>query len=272
MKTTKIHIALFISSLLWLASSCAHDSLPIYEDVDRVYFAWARPVVPQESDEVKVNLGYDNPIKSDSTIQVEVLLIGHVSDEDRPIAAELIKAESSAVSGQDIEILPSFIPAKEVKGKLKIKIKNSEKLETTTLMARIRLVPNDYFHVDYTAAYNAPSKNGLEYNVYFDAKADMPSLWADPEAGFRLTTYFGSYSKVKLQLICEVCGVTRDYFMHDPATENAVDVLNARIPSSVAYGWISQVNRYLRNYRETEGESLRDENGNVITIGSTGII
>jgi hypothetical protein len=252
-----------------LALSCTHDSLPTYEDVDRIYFAWARPVIPLGSDETKVNLGYDNPVKNDSTIHVEVLLMGRVSDKDRPITAELIKSESSAVPEQDIEILPSFIPAGEVKGQLVVKIKNSEKLETTTLMARIRLTPNEYFHVDFTTAYDAPLKNGLEYNVYFDAKADMPSLWADPEAGAILTGYFGTYSKVKLQLICEVCGVTWDYFMHDPATEKAIDALNAKIPSEMSYGWCSQMNRYLQNYRDDNGTSLLDENGNVIRMGTT---
>ncbi|GAB6009861.1 hypothetical protein FACS1894179_00610 [Bacteroidia bacterium] len=269
MKATKTNIVLFIGLLLVYASSCTHDSLPTYEDVDRIYFAWARPVIPQGSDETKVNLGYDNPVKNDSVIHVEVLLMGRVSDKDRPIAAEVIKAESSAIQGQDIEILPSVIPAGEVGGFLGIKVKNSGRLETTTLMGRIRLLPNEYFHVDFTTAYNAPTKSGLEYNVYFDAKADMPSLWADPESGAMLTMYFGVFSNVKLQLICDVCGLTRDFFMHDPATQKAKDVLDARIPSEVSYGIVAQVNRYLDQYYTEHGVSLTDENGYVIKMGST---
>jgi hypothetical protein len=269
----KKNSVLLTSLFLLLAAACSHDTLPVYEDVDRVFFKWARPtndvmeIVGKSSDQIKVNLGYDNPVKNDSTIFVEVSMMGFVSDQNRPISAEVIKNESSAVEGHDIEILPSFIPAGEVEGKLGIKVKNSEKLTNTTLMARLRLAPNEYFHVDYTQTRVSGNKNGLEYNVYFDAKADMPSLWADASAAVQLNAYFGPYSNVKLQVICEVCGFTRDYFMHDPGTENALDVLNARLPATVAMGLISQVNRYLKQYEKENGEPLKDENGSVIYMG-----
>jgi hypothetical protein len=270
----KKNSVLLTSLFLWLAAACSYDTLPVYEDVDRVFFKWARPtddnreIKEGSSDQIKVNLGYDNPVKSDSTIFVEVSMMGYVSGQNRLISAEVIKNESSAVEGQDIELLPSFIPAGEVTGRLAIKVKNSDKLANTTLWARIRLVPNEYFHVDYIQTRISGNKNGLEYDVYFDAKADMPSLWADPAAGNQLTRYFGAYSKAKLQLICEVCGFTRDYFMHDPGTI-ALDVLNARIPPEAANGLISQVNRYLKQYQSEHGdEPLRDEDGKVISMGT----
>jgi hypothetical protein len=271
----KKNSVLLISSFLLLAFACNYDTLPVYEDVDRVFFKWARPtndlteIVEKSSDQIKVNLGYDNPVKSDSIILIDVSMMGHVSAQDRPISVEVIKNESSAVEGQDIEILPSFIPAGEVEGQLAIKVKNSEKLTNTTLSARIRLVPNEYFHVDYIQTRVSGNKNGLEYNIYFDAKVEMPSLWADPAAGLRLTAYFGVYSNVKLQVICDVCGFTREYFMHDPGTEIALDVLTARFSTTVVMGLISQVNRYLKQYAKEHGEPLRDENGNVISMGLT---
>ncbi|KAA6347658.1 hypothetical protein EZS27_004875 [termite gut metagenome] len=269
MKTT--NIALFISLLILLAS-CDHDSLPTYKDVDRIYFQYAgNPITAGTSDQVKINLGYDNPIKSDSIVRVKVKLMGHLSDVDRPFKCGVISQESSAVQGEDVEILFSVIPAGKEVGDLLIKVKNSTKIETTTLLARIRLLPNEYFHVDYTQTYPVSStKNGLEYNIYFDCKTDMPSLWADPSGGARLTQYFGKYSNVKFDLICEVCGVTREYFMHNPEIESAIDVVNARIPTAVSWGWISQINRYLTAYKNShDGEPLRDENGEEIKMGLT---
>lgn len=272
MKTIKINAALFICLLTMFMSSCTYDSLPTYEDVDRIYFTWAQTNVVQNSgkvfDKIEVNLGYDTPVRSDSTIYIPVSLMGHVSGKDRPINAELIKAESSAIEKQDIEILPSFIPAGKETGTLRIKINNTEKLETTVLMARIRLVPNECFHVDFTRVLGSSEKSALEYNVYFDAITEAPNLWLG-ESGVRLTAYFGEYSNVKLQLICDVCGVTRDFFMYDPATtEDAMKVLDARMPTFLANGMIAQVNRYLDQYKkEHNDESLTDENGKDIKMG-----
>jgi hypothetical protein len=267
MKTT--NIALFISLLILLVS-CEHDSLSTYKDVDRIYFQYAGNTPPAStSDEVKINLGYDNPIKSDSIVTIKVKLMGHLSDVNRPFKYEVITRESSAVQGTDVEILPSFIPARQEVGELLIKVYNSTKIETATLLARIRLLPNEYFHVDYTQTYPVSStKNGLEYNIYFDCKTDMPSLWADRDGENRLADYFGTYSNVKFNLICEVCGVTREYFMHNPETEKAIDVVNKRIPVEIARGWISQLNRYLKAYKNShDGEPLTDENGEEVTMG-----
>ncbi|MFT4223207.1 DUF4843 domain-containing protein [Dysgonomonas sp.] len=274
MKTNKINAALLICLLATLMSSCAYDSLPVYEDVDRVYFLWARINPTQSttasSDKVEVNLGYDNPVKSDSTISISVSLMGRVSDKDRPVNAELIKTESSAVQGQDIEFLPSFIPAGQETGKLRVRINNTKKLESTVLMARIRLIPNEYFHVDFTeVGFLQKEKSALEYNIYFDAIAEAPNLWRG-ETGVMLNQYFGSYSNAKFQLICDVLGITRDFFMYDPETESAMDVLNARIPSELSYGMIAQINRYLDQYEKEHGKKPTDENGVEIKMG-TGI-
>jgi len=278
MKTT--FIKLFVFSIMLFAISCNNDKLTTYEDVDRIYFTWAgtQPALPNGNAQLTVALGYDVPLKADSTIQVKVNLMGKVSNVDRPFSAELIPSESSAIQGEDIEILPSVIPALSEKGDLRIKLINdTAKLTKKTLMARIRLLPNEYFHVDYTQAIWQGGRNALEFDIFFDAKTDMPNLWSNTTTGVMLTAYFGKYSKVKLNLICEVCGVTRDFFMYDPATENPSQVLNARMPTVLIYGMISQCNRYLKAYAEEhkddeDGGILKDENGEVITIGNTNIL
>ena len=267
-------IKLYVCLVMLFAISCTNDKLLIYEDVDRVYFSWANlhPALGG-SPQIHVNLGYDVPIKKDSIINLKVNLMGYISDVDRPISAEIILDESTAISGEDIEILPSFIPAKLETGNLRIKLNNSKKVGTTTLTAKIRLIPNEYFSVDFTKPISVyDGKNALEFEVSFDAKTDMPSLWADPNSGVRLTAYFGKYSNTKLNVICEACGVTRDFFMHDPATENALDVLNTRIPTPVTYGMISLVNRYLSAYKAEHGEPMLDEYGEEIKTGLPSII
>jgi len=264
-------IKLFVFSIVLFAVSCANDKLPTYKDVDRIYFKWAEtlPTSADGAPQIKINLGYDIPMKDDSIINVKVNMMGRLSDIDRPVSVALIPTESSAILGEDIEILPSVIPANLDEGVVRIRLINSEKIATNTVMARIRLVPNDYFHVDFTQSLGSQGgRNALEYDIFFDAKTDMPNLWADPTVGVRLTAYFGKYSNAKLTLICEACGVTRDFFMYDPATEVALDVLNARIPMQVTYGMISQVNRYLNAYKLAhDGQPMLDEFGDEMKTG-----
>lgn len=219
MSMKKIVLTVMIAA--GVLTSCDYDALPTYDDVDRIYFdyaSWALTELNKQnydtSNPNKLNIlfGYDKVIKTDSTIAVKVKTMGNLAAVDRPVAVELIAGESSAVEGEDFEILPSVIPAVETTGTLRIKLKNTEKLRTTTLLARFRLAPNDYFHVDYTYvrsdSYNIMS--GIEYYIYFDAKKEMPSLWQAMLSRFQ--TFFGPYSHTKLDAICAATGFPREYF------------------------------------------------------------
>jgi hypothetical protein len=250
--------------------SCKKDELPVYEDVSRVYFYWASAQSFEQVNNVMVNLGYDTPMKPDSTIAVLIRVMGRISDVDRPVAVEVIRSESTAVPGEDIEVT-GIVPAGYNVGLVYIKLKNTEKLLTNTLQARIRLVPNDYFHVDWNGnSATQNSTSGIEYNVSFDAKTDMPNLWKDAAP---MRSYWGTWSRVKELTIYEVLGVTREFFTYDPATESATAVCNSRIPSALAIGMVASVNRYLRKYKEEhDGNPLVDENGLEVKMGVSSII
>lgn len=267
MKT--IDIKLFIAgALLLLMPSCSEDKLSLYEDVDRVFFAWAAPDLGSARNENsgKVDLGYDNPVKSDSIIKIKVRLMGKISAIDRPVTAELVQTESTAIYGEDIEFLPSVMPADSVNGYLLVKVKNSDKLTKLTLLARIHLTPNEYFHTDMDAFKTRYEiMNGLEFNLRFDSKTEIPNLWADSPD---IVRYFGTWSRVKEAMIYDVLGLTRDFFMYNPSTEDAITVTRSRITSELALGMCSSINRYLEAYKKTHnGETLKDENGNDVKIG-----
>jgi hypothetical protein len=242
-------------------ASCKEEKLPVYDDVSRVYFYWtvAPSDSPERFDNKMVSLGYDTPMKADSTFAVRVRTMGRISDVDRTVKAEIVVAESTAKVGEDIEIVGGTVAAGARDGYIYVKVKNTEKLLTNTLYARIRLVPNENFHVDW-------SENGsTEYRVRFDAKGDIPNLWNDAPL---LKDYFGEWSRVKEMTICEVLGIDREFFTYDQATENAVEVCDSRIPQGLAYGMIGAVNRWLRQYRiDHDDKPLLDENGKEVKMG-----
>jgi hypothetical protein len=249
-------------------ASCKPDSVPTYEDVNRVYFGWATSTSsPAYLNNIFVSMGYDSPVKADSTIAVRVRSLGRMADVDRPVAAEVIRAESSAVPGEDIQIVGGSIPAGKRDGYIYVKVINSDKLLTDVLQARIRLVPNDWFHVDWNDNHlTSGNTSGIEYNVWFDAMVEMPNLWKD--ASSTISQYFGSWSRVKEMTIYQVLGFDREFFTYDPtAGKTAAQVLNERIPSALVYGMVAAVNRYLRAYKEANGNPLLDENGFEVKMG-----
>ncbi|MDR1757187.1 MAG: DUF4843 domain-containing protein [Culturomica sp.] len=279
---------LSIGALLFCAAACSGDDLPVYEDVDRVLFSWptTSPVSPNTT---RFSFGYDIPMKPDSIISVGVRLMGRFSDQDRPIKAEVIWAESS-VTPEDIEFLPSVIRAKSRNGTLYVKLKNTDKLLTKTLQAKIRLAPNEYFHVDRnTYQVGGSTYAALEYNIEFDAKADMPNMWKD---GTVLTTYFRTYSKKKELWIYHVTGFTRENFTYDPVEVQAAmqqnqsslqtevnNQINKVLPGDYIYGVLSQLGRWLKVYQEgtslypdgapgskKAGDPLLDEDGRPMEV------
>ncbi len=286
----KIIGKLSIGALLLSAAACSGDDLPVYEDVSRVYFFWATPDVATDHVDIKrFSFGYETPMKSDSTISISVRVMGRLSDEDRPLKAEVIWAESTVAPG-DIEFLPSVIPANKRDGKLRVKVNNSAKLLEKTLWAKIRLAPNEYFHVDRNAfPYGDASYAGLEYNIEFDAKADIPNLWKD---GTLLQQIFLNHSKVKEEWIYDQLGYTREDFTYDlEAVQAAMEendssfgdeiskIEDKLIPPGYQYGILSQLGRWLKMYKDgtslypdgapgskKAGEPLRDENDMIVEI------
>jgi hypothetical protein len=220
-----------------------------------------------------VYFGYDDVIKSDSVCTINVRLMGEPKDYDRPIRFEMIDTASTAKQGADVELLPdkSFIPAGKNLGVVALKLKNTSDLNDTTLMVKIRLLANEYFQVNYTQTINADINTAgkmiaTEYRLFFNNSSDMPNLWADFSS--RFTNYWGTFSKVKLDVICEVCHVDRSLFEYDPQTQKASTVWGQRFPMAILQNMCTAVNRYLDNWKAThDGNPLTDEKGNVVQLG-----
>ena len=248
-------------------ASCTHEAVPTYNDVSRIYFKYAgESGGGVDADKMSINMGYDIPLRDDSVIYIPFKLMGQVADVDREVKAELITEESSVIEGEELEILPAFLPAGKIYGSLPVKLKRTERVSKNMLFARICLRSNENFHTDYATSYSDPGgdRNGLIFNIYFTAVADKPTLWIGSASAKSLTMYFGAYSNEKIVVMCEACGFTRDYFMIDPADKDPTGkaTLTKRFPNSIIFGLISMTNRYLAKWKQEHGGQPRlDENG-----------
>lgn len=252
-------------------ASCGDHELHTYDDVARIYFKYADTSSFGESDDqTTINMGYDVPLKDDSLIRIPIKLMGRMSDVDRDVKAVVLAEESTAVEGEDIEIVSASLPADSIYGNVTVRLKRTENIAKATLYARICLRSNDNFHTDYsTSKKDGSIRNGLIYTVFFTALAEKPSLWAASASSARLKSVFGDYSNTKMNAIYEACGVTREYFELDPADNDpsGLTTYDKRFTREVSFGMVSLTNRYLARYKEEHGEPLMDENGQEVKTG-----
>ncbi|MDR0559222.1 MAG: DUF4843 domain-containing protein [Prevotellaceae bacterium] len=275
----KKYVFISLIALISLFYSCEHEALPTYSGEDQIYFAYAddSQLVNVREDSTIVKFGYDPVIKNDSTISIEVKVMGSVVDYDRPVKFILVDSTSTAKLGVDIELLAdsSFVPAGKITGKIYVKVFNiPENLNDTALLASLRLVENQHFKADYdkTRDSNINSTEKIvstQYRVWFDNGSEIPNFWAHAQYRQAFNMIFGPYSRAKFALMCQILpGCTREYFTYEnPAT--VATVFSSRFPMGLLAGWAMGLNAYLNAYKEEHGEPLLDENGNEIKSGTT---
>ncbi|MDU1890878.1 MAG: DUF4843 domain-containing protein [Dysgonomonas sp.] len=248
--------------------SCEHDKLDTYKEKDNIYFNYAEAsMYGHLADSVNIRLGYDFVPKDDSTVYIKVKVMGNTVNYDRTVNIKLVTGASTAKIGEDIELMHGTIPADSIRGFVGVKIKNTSKLSTNTLLAELELVANDDFDTNYRQCgikdLNDKGWNKATfYRVFFDAKNEMPNLWADKISNF--TNIFGEFSRVKLQFICKTVGVDISYFEYDPETENVNTVYNERF-SVVGNSWVRRCYVALEEYKKVHG-ALLDENKNEVVF------
>jgi hypothetical protein len=280
MKTMKNNILLlFLLALVF--SACEHEKLDTYSGQNEIYFQYAiASSTVDVVDSTVVHFGYDTPIKEDSLIRIKVKVMGDVVDFDRAVAFELETA-SSAQSGQDVELLldSSYVKAGKTVGQVAIKIKNTANLDDKILNANLKLLSNEFFQTDFKStsfsSVNATGKiNSIKYRVLFDNANEKPNLWAYYDS--RFTPYFGTYSKKKLDLICELINITREYFTYtrtetQTEAQAASAAFSAKWPTSIMLFSARTLNNYLSNYKRTHGEPLLEDDGTEMVPGPLGL-
>lgn len=268
--------------LLTIAASvsCKRESLPTYSGEDMIYFAYADKIYKFEIiDSTIVKFGYDAVVKTDSVVGIDVKVMGDLKDYDRPVAFGFDEGAFTALPGTDVELLPelSFLPAGKTEGKIFVRLKNTERLNDTSLFVALRLKANEHFKAEYTgtavAEVNREGKiDGTKFRVRFDNGMEMPSMWAHAVLQQPFTMMFGPYSHAKFNLMCQILpGCTRERFYFQPGEENEVPttVFSRKFPMGLLAGWAVGLKMYLDDYKaEHDGEPMRDENGNEIKSGT----
>lgn len=207
----------FVLSIV-LFGSCEKD-LPMYSDpVSRINFYYDKATTETlDSNMTKTAYSFvfdgDN-VKRD-TLWLEVETMGYLSEEDRPVTLEQVDTTANmAVPGKhyvafDDASLAAYykIPAGQARAKLPVVLLRDASLKDTSVVLKVRLVPNDYFQSGYPVYQTRV--------ITFTDRLSEPSAWNTPRywnpkypswGTYTLSTYIGAYGPVKHRFLIDTTG------------------------------------------------------------------
>lgn len=193
----------------------------------------------------------------EDTVKVKVALVGDVADYDRPISLQQIPSGAKdAVAGThyvpfDDPSLASLyvLPKNAISTIIPIVVKRDASLKTDDYKLKFTFKTNDNF--SFTL------KERGAYSVVIADQLIKPNNWDN-----YCEHFFGSYSKVKHQLLIDATGFKWD----NDFVDNRVKYYMGK-DQNVVTGWQKKAQLALDEYQAEHGEPLRDENGDIVTMG-----
>ncbi len=228
---------LLILSVLVLFSCQKYERL-VFESKPGLYFAL-------EDNKDTLAFSLLGTIVDKDTVKVPVKIMGNTLQKEGKFKVEIIPEATTAVAGKHYTKLKEFyvFEAGLFEKELEIEVSKSDpELEKVSKTIALRIIESDDFTVGYT-------KNSI-VNIIISNQLIKPSYYDMP-----MSLYFGSYSKVKHNLIIRIVG-------HDfPLTLTQA----IRAPYSIQY-WIVAGRAACQYVIEND---LYDENGVKIMPWST---
>lgn len=211
----------FIAAILLLQVnfSCSEEKIDVYSGDDAIYFdqqygvAWFDTIRQSRQNYSLVKFG--NMDERDSLLTINVAVTGYVRDYDRPFGVEFVADSTSAINGDEFEILTPnpVIAAGQNSAKIKVRMHCTDRMDSTTVQLQLRLIPGEHFTsiFDETGIGVNPHRErgggvytefGTNYdpmihNIFANCELQHPGYWAP---------YLGDFSPLKLKLLIEVVG------------------------------------------------------------------
>lgn len=157
----------------------------------------------------------DKTIESAITF-MPVTVVGEVANVDRKFSYKVLET-STAVKGEDYEILDAFIPANKIHGGIVVEIfKKNVKSEGAYRYLDVELIPNENFTVQYDSITRSAVKttekvSTLTFRLSLNSSLTAPQYWSAYEIG-----YFSTKKALKFM---EVVNMSMEDFYGMPSLD-----------------------------------------------------
>lgn len=250
------HILPIMALALAIAvTACKQEGLQLYDQDSTgssVYFSEA---IGAQSEIVKeISFGYVGYTIQDSIVSVPVTITGSPSSQDRPYQLTVTEATTAVQNTHYVFLNEPVIRAGEVADTIQIKINRTADMLESQFEVDLLLESNDFFFtrlVDTSTIY-------LKYKILLDDIAGVSHLWTTSSRASAVLSYFGEYSRKKVDLMIEVIQIDPAFFYDSASpTPTATQILSY---SRYMFYWL--------NKEAAEGRVYLDENGEIITMGA----
>ena len=186
----KIYSICIICSLL---ASCNENERLVYSWNDCVYFHETEEVLATETDVWEKNYSFalQPSTVHEDTINIQVRLMGRITDYDRTFRAVAVPDSTTAISPAQYEILNGIIPANEYNGYLPILLKRTEDTKKESVTLYLEIIESEQLSVGNTDA--------IHFRLSWGDILMKPSHWP---------YYFGEYSINKYRFAIDNLGLT----------------------------------------------------------------
>jgi len=165
----------------------------------------------------------------EDTLEIPLQLYGFTMKQERVVNIVVDADKTTALEGEEYELLSARMPADSVNGVLKLRVNKSDRITNLDVCVSLEIGSSE----DLVPGPVSSRK----LRVYISNQLTKPDGWPGQ---------FGDYSKVKHQFCIEVLGIGSNYGEDWPHITHYLNLLN----------------KALYEYNSTHpGEPLRDENG-----------
>lgn len=216
---------------IYLFVACNESNIPTFSDSSDIYY------VNIDGDESEIS--FDLVPVADTSYTITARLMGLASDQD--MVVNIVATDSTtAIEGEHYTLSECVIPANKVVGEC-----------TLTLFAPDTLAEGDSLVIELEVLKSGEWLPGIDTKLRYKIVAGLPNNWPTFWALF----CYGNYSKVKYRFLLELYGSAK-------AIDDAAN----------SFQWDGHrlfVYKALLKYEEENGEPLKDENGNEVTVPIT---
>lgn len=247
-------ITIVAAVLVFVVPSCKKKGLALYDEEANGSSIYFKEAIGAKTQLVKtVSFGYEGYSVTDSILAIPIAVTGYPSPEDRRFQLKVTEATTALAPTHYTFLREPVIRAGKVVDTLLLKINRTADMTGKQYEIDLLLEQNNAFGTHLVDA----SKIYLQYKILLDDIAGVSYLWTTYSRATAIVSYFGDYSRKKVDLMMEVLKLQPSFF-YDPAV-NTLTVNQILSYSRYMYFWL--------NKEAAEGRVYLDEKGEVIKMG-----
>jgi len=204
MKKTKLLIA--ITLLLSVFAACKKDRLLTYGGANSIYYGYKDPST-NLVDSAEITFGFSPLSVTDTVFKIPVLVTGLASKKDRTYNV-LVDTGTTALAGKHFKLPATFVfHANRLQDSLAVTLIRTPDMQTAAVTLRLTLKPSADLQTNVKTLYGVFQT--LQVTSFKIKASDM--LVDGPYWTNVFSTYFGTFSVKKVQLINQVTGMPLNY-------------------------------------------------------------